>query len=503
MTKELWAYVILACAALAVNTVSLNIGVTPDRGEEAVFVEDFNSPTLDLKTWLVAKKQWGGIGVNGGVVPENVSVVDGKLVLEAHGDLYDGPVKGVNRFGIPMAHGRRVGAAIATREYFGSGRFEVRAKIAPKLGVCSSFFTLHYDETSLADGAHPAGSGDGSVINHEINIELPGRPQPDAVSDVSFKHGLFNTWRGVEPGQYHDGYVLLPRPVDDGRYHVYRFDWHTGDDSPTGQPRVDFYIDDQLIHTSPAHIPTRAGRFWIGLWFPNKWAGQPRFDQTKMYVDWVRITPYREPGDQHAPESYPDDGWAAPDEVPAASNNPSQAWMSLPRSSSVAMTVENFDSDERTTRRGSLYNTFQRAPSSAVATATRDHRVGDDGRSLKISYQKDPRGWCGLWMRFVPENKVLDATAYRYLTFYVKGQRGGEDFDVGLSWDRAWSEDRDAKPVGNIRDFLPNGVTDRWQKVRIPLSQALGLDLNVMSGFAVICREGSSDIYIDEIRLEG
>lgn len=95
-----------------------------------VFYDDFDGDALNSDKWLVAEKAWGGF--NGGVVPENVSVEDGKLKLEGHGNLYDGDIEGVNH---DLPGGIRTGAAIATREYYASGSYEVVAKIAPVLGA--------------------------------------------------------------------------------------------------------------------------------------------------------------------------------------------------------------------------------------------------------------------------------------------------------------------------------------------------------------------------------
>ncbi len=79
---------------------------------QTVFYEDFSGNKLDTSKWLIAEKAWGGN--NGGVVAENVSVSDGFLKLEGHGDKYEGNVKGINK-----PDGKRTGAAIATKEYFG------------------------------------------------------------------------------------------------------------------------------------------------------------------------------------------------------------------------------------------------------------------------------------------------------------------------------------------------------------------------------------------------
>lgn len=32
------------------------------------------------------------------------------------------------------------------------------------------------------------------------------------------------------------------------------------------------------------------GQLWLGLWFPNAWAGSPDFETCTMYVDYVRVS---------------------------------------------------------------------------------------------------------------------------------------------------------------------------------------------------------------------
>ncbi|NCB34373.1 MAG: glycosyl hydrolase family protein, partial [Erysipelotrichia bacterium] len=75
----------------------------------------------------------------------------GMLVLGANGDYYAG-----SKTGIGNSHGRRTGSAIISRDYFGPGRFEVRAKIMPRFGGATAFWTYYNDGT----------------VNHEIDIEL-------------------------------------------------------------------------------------------------------------------------------------------------------------------------------------------------------------------------------------------------------------------------------------------------------------------------------------------
>lgn len=279
-----------------------------------VFIDNFEGNSLDQNKWLIAYKNWGGKDssgkdYNGGVVPSNVSVSNGKLKLRGQGNNYEGDNLGINKNGSKRSDGKRVGAAIATKEYYGSGSYEVVAKVAPALGACSAIWTFEYEEYYPGDEKYkkmPVGGNDYYAVNHEIDIEMPGRPNAAKV-DQSFEYALCNTWTGENSSEYTTNYTKLPQIQNDGKFHKYRFDWHTGDDNQ--QPRVEFYFDDVLVYTSTTNIPTNASRLWIGLWFPNKWAGIPNFDTTMFEVDSVKITPFNEAGDTPQSETFPNDGW--------------------------------------------------------------------------------------------------------------------------------------------------------------------------------------------------
>ena len=277
------------------------------------FYDDFDGEELDRSKWLVSNKAWGGGDIgNGGVVPQNVSLSgNGTLVLESHGNNYSGDVPGIKR-----PDGTRTGGAIATRDYYASGSYEVSARISPDLGVCSAIWTFEYEEYYEGDPIYEEnvrGNKDYYAINHEVDIELPGRPTKKK-ENMSFDYVLCNTWIG----EYDDieqttSYVKLPESINlqDGEFHTYRFDWHTGDEGKGQEPCVEFYIDDQRVMKNTTHVPTKAGRFWIGAWFPDKWAGEADFDTSYFEIDYAKIEPFGESGDMPNKEPINESHWEA------------------------------------------------------------------------------------------------------------------------------------------------------------------------------------------------
>ena len=289
-----------------------------------VLFDDFSGP-LDPERWLIVDKAWGGD--NGGLVPENVELADGKLLLRANGDDYTGDVVG---------HGdrtTRVGAGIATRDYYASGRYEVRARVPQVLGAASAFWTFHYIEYGPNDEGfweEPS-----KIRNSEIDWEFPTALQTGSDNDpISYDYARVNSWGGKLGGEgaHHPGRVEI---INDGEYHTYTIDWHAGGDGEL--PRVIWLIDGEEVYRHEGNefgqdnIPYRASRFWLGIWFPAAgfkeridgetvsrvgWAGDPNFDQATLEIDWVRVTPFNEANDRYEPETWPNGFYATPDEYP-------------------------------------------------------------------------------------------------------------------------------------------------------------------------------------------
>lgn len=282
--------------------------------------DDFDGTSLNTNLWYKVRKNWGGqingtsTSYNGGVLPENVSVSGGNLYLEGHGDLYTGSLKGINKDGTTRADGKKVGGGIASRSYLGSGMYEVRMKVLPHFGAVSTIWTFHYQEFGQGTQQYNANGGTGEfwVSNHEIDIEMPGRPAA-AASNISFNYALFNTWIGERdsPQEYTTGYTDTGINNADGNFHVYKIEWRTGSAANRSDSYVKFYIDGVLKRTStgPAtHVPWKKGRLWLANWFARDWAGTANFDTASMVVDYVRFTAVNDPNDVTEQETYPCEG---------------------------------------------------------------------------------------------------------------------------------------------------------------------------------------------------
>jgi len=245
--------------------------------------DKFSGPIAESCDFTIVQLNWGGHTAmgdySGGVIKANVGKRDGRLVLTARGNRYDGAVRGYDKDGTVRPDGRRTGAAVMSRQRYLGGRFEARVTVPPVLGVASALWTFVYEE--LPDG--------GPIENHEIDIELPGRASDAAAP--SFRYVLLSTWRGLEKGHRTTAFQSLPETVTDGKFHVLRFDWQPPSEKDEGF--VALYIDRRLLKTIRSSVPSKAGNLWLGLWFPRKWAGVADFGIAEMKIDWVRITPLK------------------------------------------------------------------------------------------------------------------------------------------------------------------------------------------------------------------
>lgn len=212
---------------------------------------------------------WGNDGFlkHQGVQADNVFLTtDGDLAIRINGDYYRGE-------GVGNTNGIRTGAALVTDFDMGPGRFEVRMKAAPRSGVCSAFWTYQYDS------ADPSENG-----WNEIDIEILGG------GANSFDSIMYTTWQSATKPNTATPALDEVR-LSDNEWHVHTFDWYT-DYMGTGQGRIDWYIDGELVYYTEKTVALKSGNLWIGAWRPSEFAGDSSFETTYMLVDWVRYTPF-------------------------------------------------------------------------------------------------------------------------------------------------------------------------------------------------------------------
>ena len=102
----------------------------------------------------------------------------------------------------------------------------------------------------------------------------------------------------------------------------------------------------------------------------------------------------------------------------------------------------------------------------------------------------------------------MDGTGYKTLTFWVKGEKGGENFMIGLA-DRHWDKIGDSLKSEEIGKYVPAGkITTEWQKATIPLD-VFFLDYGKLSSVAISFEsdcfpegKGEGVVYIDDITFE-
>ena len=156
---------------------------------------------------------------------------------------------------------------------------------------------------------------------------------------------------------------------------------------------------------------------------------------------------------------------------------------------------------QRTTSIGAYHGTFAKRPSYALMSKTRSHRVGPAGQALELEWMK-AAGWCGYYTLLQDaQGNPADLTRFNTLRFMVKGEKGAERFDVGLTDKKMQDLQVSAFYVGDINRFLPGPMNDQWQEAKIPLSLAAdSVDLTAMGSLVFFFREeGSGKVYIDDI----
>lgn len=152
---------------------------------------------------------------------------------------------------------------------------------------------------------------------------------------------------------------------------------------------------------------------------------------------------------------------------------------------------------------GGYRNAFYRSPSHAEAGRFSTEPGGN--RCLKIEGNRQDAGFCGAWVHLFDMRQKrrlsTDLTPWQWLSFRVRGETGGETFDVRVA-DERWARKEDALTVGPVTDWLTQGVTREWQIVHIPLDDLRRLDRSRLASMSFSFSEpGSHTIYIDDLTV--
>ena len=156
---------------------------------------------------------------------------------------------------------------------------------------------------------------------------------------------------------------------------------------------------------------------------------------------------------------------------------------------------------------GGGYNQFAADGSDASVHLVSDVRRGPGGRSMKIVFRKAEAGYCGMWMHLFDEDAVpakrrlLDASAFPFLSFWVRGAAGGEDFTIQAA-DESWLAKEDSKPVGPVSKYLGGTITTNWQEVVVPVAD-FWLDGTMLGGLTFnFTNPGAGAVYVDDITFK-
>ncbi|PIQ82996.1 MAG: hypothetical protein COV76_00650 [Candidatus Omnitrophica bacterium CG11_big_fil_rev_8_21_14_0_20_64_10] len=163
--------------------------------------------------------------------------------------------------------------------------------------------------------------------------------------------------------------------------------------------------------------------------------------------------------------------------------------------------VDDFDHSD-VNLLGRKANAYKRLPSVAEFTRVAQPRIGESGRSLKLSFDKRAAGWCGYYTLFNQiDGAYFDMSPYKAIAFWVRGGKGAESFEIGMA-DRSWLTIGDSVKAGPIEKYLPKGVTTRWQEVVIPLADFGKLEWGQMGSFTINLHEtGRGVVYLENLRL--
>ena len=270
------------------------------------------------------------------------------MVCQANGDQYDGPVVG---------HGgnkNRVGGIVVSKEFFGSGRFELIMKIGSlektadgpadplrPIGTVPAVWTYAYRYVRGERGNKDSFTRGQPLYNPHMKSHRSAANEywseldfPEFGKAGKFDDALYNTFLQNK----HHPKTYKVTPMIDGNYHTLTTDWRTGlrplegvtDSQVTesegfwwindksvpfesyfGNPlkklandryavysgvRADHYLDGVKVAENTRYVPSMAAQLTFGIWLPD-WAGPAPWKVSSTSFSTIKVWQFDDEGD--------------------------------------------------------------------------------------------------------------------------------------------------------------------------------------------------------------
>ena len=116
-----------------------------------------------------------------------------------------------------------------------------------------------------------------------------------------------------------------------------------------------------------------------------------------------------------------------------------------------------------------------------------DHQEENMGKVKRIQYSiMGQDGYCS-WI--IPLNGY-SATSNTMITFWIRGEKGGEQYEVGL---------KDTDTRSGREPKVPETASADWARVSIPLDEFKDQDLSSLENFSLNFKKGNGVVYVSQL----
>jgi hypothetical protein len=152
---------------------------------------------------------------------------------------------------------------------------------------------------------------------------------------------------------------------------------------------------------------------------------------------------------------------------------------------------------------GGYFSSIIRAPSESRVTID---KAPDGRQSLCFTYNRKSQGFSGFWIHLFDfklppiERIFLDTTPFRFLTFEIRGELGGEQLSLQVA-DYSWERKEDSLKIGDVGQFLPSGrIQTRWQRAWVPLDKLPEqIKKQELASLVFLAQQGKGRVYIGDV----